>query len=419
MDEQNSLNEERVTLTQRRSGALPSSDKMARSKLTAVGQESMPAEGGSPAKVIIWVVIVVVLAVGAYLALRNVLKGPDNNSVTQTPTPTAAATLEEQLVSQEVLDDALASNLKAAAAFVLTDQTAGKASDAQYTIQNLQVQKYTSFTRMQFAVANNGDTAEAFPLVTASYNATNKLLTITFNSISNDDSGLGYYDTVNLDTSNISTLTHDGETTNKVEKYILKMKDNKGFVLQTFAENGQNLVVLDVKEQAQTSPITPAVTGTTAPAVTGTTTPAATVSPTGAADQTTTDLNGTQFSMGTQAINTGATGNNFPRFVKFTYSDSQQFFTWNENIDPKVTKDKYPNVSGQIQDNKLTVKVANYISANIPLTTVNLTSVRDVSKVDVSVTNHVVSYVFYLNKPMNYRLLFDQTNSVFRVEIKH
>src|SRR3989304_676077 len=144
MEDKENLATERVPPTQRRTGGLPGSAKLSRSNLKPT-EETSETEGGSPAKVIIWVVIVVVLAVAAYLALRNVLKGPDTGTTTGTPTPTVELTAQDRLVSKDVLADGLAAGKQQDAAYVLTDQTVGKASEAEYGVQGLFVQKYTSF----------------------------------------------------------------------------------------------------------------------------------------------------------------------------------------------------------------------------------------------------------------------------------
>jgi len=388
---------------------MPAAPKPVPNRFQPMGKEpALPQEAaGSPGKVVIWVVIVIVLAVAAYLALRNVLKGPDTGSVTPTVAPTVEVSLEDKLYAKEVLDDELAEGKKEDSAFVLTDQTVGKASEAEYAILGLMVQRYTSFTRVQFTVANIGDTGEVFPLTTSVYDSGNKLLTLTMNSISNDDSGLGYYDNINLDTSVLSTLTHDGDTSNKVEKYVLKMKDNLGYVLQVLTTTtGENLVILDVKEQVEVIDTTPTATQPLTSIV---------VPTTPSASQQTTDLE-TQFSKGAQEINTGTTGNN-TQVARYNYADGVQLFTWNLYLN--VGKDKYPNVKGRIEDNKLIIEVSNYSKTSSPVSTINFSSVKDISKVDVSVTDHVAKYEFYLSKPMEYRMLFVEADNILRFEVKH
>jgi len=260
---------------------------------------------------------------------------------------------------------------------------------------------------VQFSIANNGDTGEVFPLTTAVYDNGNKLLTLTMNKIATDDSGLGYYDSINLDTSLLATLTHDGDTSNKVEKYVLKMKDNLGYVLQVLTTTtGENLVILDVKEQAEVTETTPT---TTQPVTTSV------VPTTPSVSQQTTDLE-TQFSKGAQEINTGTTGNS-TQVVRYNYADGVQLFTWNLYLN--VSKDKYPNVKGRIEENKLIIEVSNYSKTSSPVSTINFSSVRDISKVDVSVTDHVAKYEFYLSKPMDYRMLFVEADNILRFEVKH
>jgi hypothetical protein len=411
--------EEKVTLTQRR--ALSGVDKLDRSKLVGGGEDgALASEGGkgSPAKIVIWVLIIIVLAAAAYLGLRTYLnKGTDTTAQT-TPTPTVEPTADpaDKILAAETLDDTAATGLQADSKFIASDQAVGDASESAYIIKSLLIQPYTTFVRVQYVVQSDGD--KPFPQTTAVYASTLKTIDLTMNNVTTDQSQLNVGDVANIPSSVIMSVEHKDGGANKAT-YSFKLTQDPRFVLHTITstDGSSNMVVLDIKPAVAASP-TPSVSTT----VSLTPTPSGSVSTTPTPTATGSTGLTNNYSNTDQSISSDVTDNSI-NLTKYHYGDSTSTFSYYLTL---TGGDKpYPNVSAKYESTKITVTINNLKWDGIVgnggsgSTDFAAKGIRDVKKVTITNSNHISIYTFELSKPIQYKLYIDETSKQLKLDFKH
>lgn len=413
--------EEKVTLTQRR--ALSGVDKLDRSKLVGGGEDgAVPAEGGkgSPAKIVIWVLIIIVLAAAAYLGLKSYLnKGADTTAQT-TPTPTVEPTADpaDKILAAETLEDTAATGLQADSKFIASDQAVGEASESAYIIKSMLIQPYTTFTRIQYVVQSDGD--KPFPQTTVVYGSALKNIDLTMNNVTTDQSQLAVGDVANIPSSVIMSVEHTDGGANKAT-YSFKLTQDARFVLHTITstDGSSNMVVLDIKPAVAPSP-TPSVSTT----ANLTPTPSTSVSVTATPSPTTTGATGlsNNFSTTDQSISSDVTDNSIT-LSHYHYGDSPSKFSY--YLDLTGGDKPYPNVSAKYESTKITVTINNIFWDGIVgnggsgSTDFAAKGVRDVKKVTITNSNHISIYTFELSKPIQYKLYIDETTKQLKLDFKH
>lgn len=405
--------EEKATLTQRR--AITSGvAKLDKNKLGMLGQTSKEAEKGSAAKVVIWVLIVIVLAVAAYFSVRAFLNNQtpsnDDNNQQTTPTPSPTVDPTDLILSPEILADTEAAGLQADSKFKTTDQAVGEASETAYTIDKFTVQQFETFIRLSFDVTADGN--KPFPETSAIFDETSKNLTLTMNNVLEDKSALVAGGVAIIPTSVIDSITHETPA-NSSESYLIALQEKTGFVLHTLTDGSIRQVVLDIKELDEN---TANPTGTPSTTVEGTPTPSPT--PTEVTGEQLTN----EYSSADQVISTLTTGNTV-KISKYNYGDSSAYFNYNLFL---VGGDKpYPNVTSKVEDKKITFTISNLSADNIVgnggsgSTNFAAKGVRDVSTVNIKNSANKSTYEFILTKNVEYRMLIDEENKLLRIEFKH
>jgi hypothetical protein len=368
-------------------------------------------EGGS-AKIVIWVVIVVALAVASYFALRNILKGPTDN--TGVPEPTVVETSIDPLaalVSPNVLSDAEATNVSLSSAYSTKDQTLGVTSDGTFSIDNLSVQKYTTFTRFTFEVSALTGTA-VLPVVNTTYSQTDQQITVTFtNTTTKLD--IPFNKDILVDTYTIDSFDHTTGPVATSDVYVIKLNAATGYVLQTVGSDSA-IIVVDVKEATP-----PAQTVTTSPTVLPTTTPTVgvtqTVTPTPSVASG--NVLDNAYSKLAQSLSDGLTNNSADLGPTFKWTDTATEFNYRKAV---ILGDGglYPNVSAQLVDSTLEVTIQNLKVKNAT-SSINFTNSKVVTKLDATRSGNTVKYVFTLTAPKDYRITFDQATQELLIQVKH
>ncbi|KXK09508.1 MAG: hypothetical protein UZ20_WS6002000558 [candidate division WS6 bacterium OLB21] len=413
------MQEERATLTQRR--AMTGSAKLDRSKLRGLGNPE-PEEKGSAAKVVIGVLIIIVLAAGAWLALdRFVLNNDAQEPVSQvTPTPTAVPTVSptDKILSRQILADTDAVGLQGDSKFIVADQAIGEASEDAFTIESLALQPYETFMRVEWLLTSDGD--NKIPETVAVYDKETTTITVTFNNVLEDKSDLGYNETAVIPASIVDSIRHDAQTGTD-ETYVVTLKDESGFVLHSVTEGLDNKVVLDIKEKVEEEDdedVDPTPTGsvTPTPSTAATSTPA----PTQAAKPTGVNLSN-EFSKNIQYITTNTVGNSVG-IAGYLFKDEPAVFKYYLRL--AGSGDPYPNTVASYNGNKLTLEISNLAYDALPdgsgkgMTDFASKGVRDITKVDITFAANKSTYVFDLTRQLDYRIYIDEANNRLNLEIK-
>jgi hypothetical protein len=437
MPEETNEFEERATLTQRRQMGGAAKLSRAKSEPSLSNDDSKESSTG---KIVIWVVAIVTIAAASYFGIKTYLNKPDDTvNPTVTPTVQVEDSLTDKIVNGAVLADSQASNVKATSAYNTLAQSVGKASTTDYTLDEIAVQKYTSFTRFTFTVGNTaeeGTTVEPFPVVSAAYDTTENIITLTFTQMSGNTTGFTTSEKVTLDTVNIQDISYDTTALEKKEKYIIQLNNKAGYVMQAISGTDKNIVVdvLDPKV-IDTVATTVKTTTTTTPSVSTTTTvtPSTTVKVTTTTAITPTAIvssgSATPWGRGTQQITSALTTNTFAMADGFKYADNwtsaatgetySGMFTFEKGLTSSTT---IPNVTATMDADSLTVQISNYNIASRALQTIPTSgtwATVNVKKLEASVANHVLTYVFTITKEADYRITFDTEHKVLLIQVKN
>lgn len=400
--------DEKATLTQRR--ALSGADKLDRGRLRTLSDVSGKEETakGNAAKIVVWIVILIVLGAAGYLGLRAFVNrgGTDTTVTTPTPTVEPTTTVLDKILASEVKADSDAFDLQPDSKYATTNQTAGSPSEDAYTIESMLIQPYETFIRVEFVVTSDGD--NDFPEVSAIYNTETSEIELNLKSIVSNKAELDQGETVNLPSSLVQSLTRNTVEDN-LETYVISLAEMGPYVLHTYTEALVNKIAIDIKEPgtevAETTP-TPSLS------VTPTTTVTATA-PGG------TNLTN-EFSTNNQFITT-ATSGNVVKIKKYTFADYSDKFIYNLYLDSNT----YPNVSSEYNENNLIIKVSNVASDNIVgnggsgMTDFAARGAKDISKANISNSGNVTTFEFEINKKLQHRIFIDESNNYLVLEIKH
>lgn len=379
-----------------------------------------PEEKGSSAKIVIWVIIVIVLAIAAYLGLKSFLNGPATTDNGVKPT-TYVTPVEQEYIStivdQSNKKDVDADSKASFALFTQGAQNMGADSDTTFDLTNVSVQKYETFTRVALSI-NKLTGSGNLPLINASYDKTtneislNVLKTTTTLDIPENKEIL-------VNTLTVDSLTRV-TTDNTMEKFLVKLSEPTVYLLQVSSSTDSPTIYLDIKE------VTPSLTPTSSITMTPSITPSITSSVT--TTPTPTALPGGEvfenaYSKDAQILNNGLTTNT-ASFNGYYYFDGPSEFTYKAQINPG-TNGKLPSVSAKLDGLTLTVEVTNLLSREASAT-INFTSVSGIQKMDVVSTGNKRTYTFTLTSSKEYRIAYklnDTADKQFAnalwIQIKH
>lgn len=439
---------DRPTLTQKRSpqapprlamdGSIPkmgSASRPERLQTTPITPNKVGDEGSksSPARIVIWVVIVAALAVASYFALRNVLSGPTGGDETVEPTVTIVE--EDPLdmfYDDEVLGDDEAADLQTDGAFTDLDQTVGVESDTVFEVTDFLISRYDSFTRISFVPSViSGDTN--LPLITSEYISTEEDTTIELNALNtylSEELELLNGEEFLLGTDSIASVyieSQGGETVVEEEEMVGEEAEGE-VVLEEVTEEEENLIavqknfsllitlnapvryvlhvsigdeprvyvdILEV-EQAVTT-----LTPTTTAAVTSTPLPGASILE-------------TTYSTEAQELRDGLTTNTASSGLFTIDPSTGKSFFWSQYSDAfyfyrAINKGdggtKFPKVTAEYEDDLLIVEVYNLTSRNATMEPTAPVSPY-VQTYKVSQSGNVLRMEFQLSSAKPYKLSF-------------
>jgi len=425
---------ERITLTQRRkemsSNNRSGAAKLQRSKLERISDD-MDDERTSGAKsTVAWMIIIIAVSVAAYFGVNNYLDS-QNDVVNEDTTvaeiiPTSTPSLQDKIVSDDVLEDTIAINKQSAEAYTLDKQKIGEESEDAFTIESVSVQPYTTFIRYEIEIASEVTSTEdgtesenknSIPAVEVIY--TDSAITLNITNINTDHSLFKYDTTLSINDSIIKSILHSvAEGTN--EAYLVTLQEEKPFVLHAIeGEVGKNSkIILDILELPRQEEVTPtevvAEEKTEEEDTEINTDTESTTNNTGSAS--------TSFSKGKQSLNTGTTGN-VSTILGYAFDDHGEENPYVFRYEFKISGD-YPNVEASLDESILTITIKNLARDNI---TGNggdghrddFYGARDIKELNVKNRDNVSVYTFELTKPLEYRLVTHDADNRIYLEIKH
>jgi len=418
------LSQKRVTLTSNSIPKIESLDRVEREmppQLTHVRQPMKvdlnqkaslinPEEKNSSAKIVIWVVIVIVLAIAAYLGLKTFLNGPVATDNTKTNYVTPVVEFISKIVLPGKLLDSQADSRQSFAMYNDGSQNVGAASSGTFDLTDIFVQKYTSFTRLGLQIGKiEGD--GSMPLVNAIYDKTLNEITVEMLKTSTT-LDIPYSREIIIGTDTVDSLTRLNTDNSGSEKFVIKLSQPTVYLLQASSSSDSPTIYLDIKE---VSAVTPSVAPTGLVTVTPSMTP--TITSTGG------DVLDNVYSKTTQVLHNGIAGNT-ASFNRFYYYDGATEFTYKAEIIPG-TGSKMPNVSAKLEGTVLTVEVTNLLSRNASAT-LNLSGTKDLQKVDVLSSGNTRTYTFTLNSSKDYKISYKfddasypQYANALWIQVKH
>jgi hypothetical protein len=433
--------EDRITLTQRRNSS--GAEKLKKSKLETIETFDEEDEGGSPKRIIIWIIIIIALAAAGYFGLKTYLE----REIVETPPVEEEVEEEvdpaEDIIGKNILPDSFATNLPTAENFSLEDQKIGEESaDGEFELSKLFVQPYESFSRIEFVIANlediettntepteaaSSEDDEQLPFVTAKYEAGANMIKLQVNRVQLVDIALDSNELISVDESNIISIVREAFATDGQENFTIRVKPNSKFYLQLFEDGFQTKLALDIQENRTDDEsnaeitTTPSVSVTTsiAPSPVVTSVVPSTIAPTSSGGVNLSN----EFSTGEQSIKTNTTGNTVG-ISKYNFFDGTSVFTYRLFLTGSGTQ-PYPNVSAKLDGSKLTLQISNLSIDGVVgnggsgSTDFAARGVRTVKSVNIKNSNNVSTYVFDLTKSTQYRIFIEEDNKILRLEIKH
>jgi hypothetical protein len=308
---------------------------------------------GSGAKIVIWVVIVIVLAIAAYLGLKSVLNGPvndndDNDNITVTVAP--VVDFISQIVKDRVLSDDEADLKQSFTLFNNSSQEIGIDSTGTFAISDIFVQKYTSFTRLgvQVSILTGED---SLPKVTSTYDQDVNEITLKFPSTVTE-LDIPFDTEITVGTENVDSIIRVDTDNSGFEEFLIKLNAPTTYILQVSSESDTPIVYLDIKENDVLP--TPVYTIIVSPEVSSAVTPKPTAGlSTTPAVTSAGDVLENLYSKNAQELHNGLTTNT-ASFNRFQYFDTSLEFTWKAEI-LTGTGGKMPSVSASIDGNVVTV----------------------------------------------------------------
>jgi len=380
-------------------------------------------ESGSSAKIVIWVVIVIVLAIAAYLALKSFLNTPpkdntNNNQVITTVTP--VVDYMSQIVNPEVSTDDKADYKQSLTLFTNGSQEVGTTSTGTFDISKLFVQKYQSFTRLGIEIiALTGE--DSLPQISSEYNKLSNEITLSFPSTSTK-LDIPFDTEIIVESSTVNTITRINTDNTGIEQFLIKLSQPTIYFLQVAGSADSLMIYLDIKEISVSTTPTVSLAVTTSPVTTlpvTTVIPSVTAIPSIAPTTTGGDVLENAYSKAEQQLHNGLTTNT-ASFNRFTYSDSSVEFTFQAEV-YTGTNGKMPNVTANLVGTILTVDVTNLVSRNATAT-INFSGARNVQKVDIVSSGNTKKYTFTLTKTKDYRIAYkfnDVYTNALLIQVKN
>ena len=419
------LSQKRVTLTSNSIPKIESLDRVEREmppQLTHVRQPMKvdlsqkanlinPEEKNSSAKIVIWVVIVIVLAIAAYLGLKTFLNGPvitDNTKTNNYVTPVVEF-ISKIVVSGKSLDSQ-ADSRQSFAMYNDGSQKVGALSSGTFDLTDIFVQKYTSFTRLGLQIGKiEGD--GSMPLINATYDKVLNEITVEMLKTSTT-LDIPYSREIVIGTDTVDSLMRLSTDNSGSEKFVIKLSQPTQYLLQASSASDSPTIYLDIKEVSAVTPsVAPTGLVTIAPSMTPTITTAGG------------DILENIYSKSAQVLHNGITSNT-ASFNRFYYYDGATEFTYKAEIIPG-TSDKMPNVSAKLEGTILTVEVTNLLSRSASAT-LSLSGTKDLQKVDVLSSGNTRTYTFTLNSSKDYKISYKfddaeypQYANALWIQVKH
>lgn len=431
--EPSDLNSERPTLTQKRSSSISSGSSFPTSipKIGAFDkpirlqsnieqparQASVPpgavklkkenddAEKGSASRIVIWVIIVVALAVASYFALKNVLNSSPETGVE----PTVVVT-EDPLAVFVDKDQKLDSEADALADFdTFTDNTqnVGTASESQFSLSNLDVSFFTSFTRIAFSTeVLTGEST--LPAVLAEYTKSGlNEISLTFSNTSlGADTTILNGKEMPINSKTVSSLTTSESTlVDGAIEFTINLNYETAYLLH-LSTSDNPVIYLDILEVEDTNvePSKPTFT------------------PTNALGKT----NETTFSIDPQELSDGLTNNSasaglFNNGKSFNWADYSDAFRFYRAINKGDGGSKYPTVTAKYEGNVLIVEVSNLQARNVASPVQTFPGARDVQSLEASQSGNVLTFKFTVSSQKQYKLSFQEylDSESLLIQIKH
>ncbi len=444
------LNSDRPTLTQKRSsnlatpGAFPSSipkigafdkpirlqgniEQPSRQASVPSGGERMKKETdeeqkGSASRIIIWGIIVVALAVASYFALKNVLNSTPSSDVQ--PTVTVTQDPLAIFIDKEQKLDSEADSLADFDTFTDNTQNVGLALDSQFSLSNLDVSLYTSFTRIAFSTdALSGDAA--IPSVIAEYskNGLNEISLTFSNTAFGADTSILNGKELPINTKTVSSISSSESSliTGALE-FTVNLNYESAYLIH-LSSSDNPVIYLDILEVENTNPEPTAVI-TGSPSIT--TTVKQTIKPSLTPTTALGNTHQTVFSIDAKELSDGLTNNSasaglFNNGKSFNWADYSDAFHFYRAINKGDGGNKYPTVTAKYEGNVLVVEVSNLQARNVASPAQTFPGARDVQSLEASQSGNVLRFEFTVSSQKQFKLSFQEylDSESLLIQIKH
>ncbi|MBN1915455.1 hypothetical protein JW796_00470 [Candidatus Dojkabacteria bacterium] len=376
------------------------SEQTVNTPLKLDSSKEVKGKGDSIVKVLIWVVVMALVTVVIYLLINNLTekKTTDDNQ----------QDAEEQEIHVETLEPIIADKNSTSEAesapdddFLTVAQSVGSNSSDSFTIDSFSTESYEDFFRVVFMVTSSG--SAKFPLTEATLE--NQKISINFNNISEDRSGLKVGVEQRVLNSIVTMIMHNTASGEDTENYTIELSDETGYFMHLLEE--PNRIVIDIKEVEEEQPFEETEEAEEIEGGTGVSEDTGTGKPT---VKTLTN----EFSRNPQWIVTDVTGN-VVNTVTFKWQNYGSYTKIAYDLSGGI-----PNVSAQLQKDgevKLVVVMQNRVSRNAE-STVEINN-GNVKTMEAVTAGNTTTLTLNLNKESDYRIYATESPMQFFIEVKN
>jgi len=358
-----------------------------------------PEEKNSSAKIVIWVVIVIVLAIASYLGLKSFLNGPaTTDNLVEDNYVTPVVEYISTIVQSDTMEDSQAVLMQSFAIYNNGTQKVGADSTSTFDLFDVSVQKYESFTRLSLGV-NKIDGDGSLPLVTASYDKLTNEITVDLMKTTTLLE-IPYSKDVMVGTDTVDFLTRVSTDNTGSERFVIKLSQPTIYLLQVSSSSDSPTIYLDIKEVKTAVTDTPVVTTNPSTTVVATPIPSATPVVTLPTEGEVLD---NEFSKNAQTLLNGLTTNTASLNGLFYSGINSGYFVYKAEILPGANG-KMPNVTAKLEGTTLTVVVTNLLSRNATAD-INIGD-PSVQKVNIVSAGNTRTYTFTLNSSKDYKISY-------------
>lgn len=198
----------------------------------------------------IWILIVIaVISTAIYFIFikKPVVTTPEVvNNDTQTQKEEETTKPTEETTS----NDTPSTDTSTLTGFTTESKNVGSASESKYVIDGVEQTAMVGYHKFVFTLSSTDGVA---PFVNAEYVSSAGVLRLTFNGITDDNSGIGYQKEISINKDGIIRLYHNISGTSEIERYDIGVSKAPEFKIEATNVDKTHQVIISVKYPGATT----------------------------------------------------------------------------------------------------------------------------------------------------------------------